>query len=53
MPLSVRYQRRDAKSNAVGGGIVLDAGLRQAIAAWRTLPQPLRRAVLSIVDAKP
>jgi hypothetical protein len=41
---------RDAKSDAAGGGIALDASLRQVIAAWGTLPQSFRRAILAIIE---
>jgi hypothetical protein len=42
---------RDAKSDAVAAAKGLDADLKQVIAAWRTLSQPLRRAILVIVKA--
>jgi hypothetical protein len=42
----------DAKSDAVTGNVTLDSGLRQVIVAWRTLPQPLRRAILAIVEPR-
>jgi len=45
-------QTRDAESDAVGNRCTVDPGLRQVIAAWRTLPQALRQAILAIVNTR-
>ena len=43
-------QTRDAQNDAVANQRSVDPGLRQVIAAWCTLPQALRQAILAIVD---
>ena len=45
-------QTDDAKSDAVATPKGFDADLKQVIAAWGTLPQPLRRAILAIVETR-
>ncbi len=43
-------QNSGAKSGAVSEKNELDAGLRQVIVKWRTLPQALRKEIVAIVN---